>query len=246
LELGVLTSPRSQFVGSRDLYKGRDPRGLPAYTVADAARYVRIPPATLRSWIVGRQYPRQDGTGAFEPLIRPAGPQGVRLSFTNLVEAHVLRALRTQHGVPIHAVRTAIGYAESTLRISRLLLSEELRTHAGELFLDHLGHLINLSKSGQLAIRVVLEAYLQRVERDEQSIPLRLYPFITGSTANGVKTVVIDPSTGFGRPTVAGHGVATRILAQRIDAGESVEALAADYDIPRQAIEEAIVFEQAA
>lgn len=231
---------------NRALYGGRDPRDLAAYTVADAARYLRIPPATLRSWLVGRTYPLQSGTGASEPLIRPADPEAVRLSFTNLVEAHVLRALRAQHDVPLRAVRAAVAYAEDKLRISRLLLSDELRTNAGELFLDHLGQLINLSKSGQLAMRVVLEAYLRRVERDDRSIPVRLYPFITGTTADAARTVVIDPTVSFGRPTVAGHGVATRILAQRIDAGESVEALAADYDIPPQAVEEAIVFEQAA
>lgn len=233
-------------MGAGSLYHGHDPRDLPAYTVAEAARYLHIPPATLRSWLVGRTYPRQNGMGEFEPLIRPANPVDVNLSFSNLVEAHVLRALRTRHGISIAAVRPAIRYAEQELSISRLLLSDELRTHAGDLFLIRLGELINLTKSGQLALRKVLEAHLQRVERDERAIPLRLYPFITGSSVSGRRNVVIDPVRSFGRPSVAGHGVATRALAQRIDAGESVEALADDYDIPREVIEEAIVFEQAA
>ena len=35
----------------------------------------------------------------------PAHEQDLRLSFNNLIEAHVLRALRTRHKVPMSAVR---------------------------------------------------------------------------------------------------------------------------------------------
>jgi uncharacterized protein (DUF433 family) len=228
------------------LYQGRDPRELPAYGLAEAARYLRIPAATLRAWLVGRTYPRQSGVGSFEPLIRPADGGAARLSFNNLVEAHVLRALRTEHGVPIRAVRPALAYAERELGMARLLLSDELRTHAGQLFLDFYGDLVNLSRSGQLALRKILEAHLQRVERDERSLPRRLYPFLTGALTDGPRTIVIDPHVSFGRPTVAGHGVSTEVLARRIDAGESVDDLALDYALARQQIEEAIVFEKAA
>jgi uncharacterized protein (DUF433 family) len=228
------------------LYQGRDPRALPAYSLAEAARYLRIPSATLRSWLVGRTYPTQSGTGSFEPLIRPADARAGRLSFNNLVEAHVLRALRTEHGVPLRAVRPALTYAERELGIGHLLLSDELRTHAGELFLDYYGELVNLSKSGQLALRMVLEAHLQRVERDDSALPRRLYPFLTGALTDGPRSIVIDPRVSFGRPTLAGHGVTTEALARRIDAGETVEELAADYHIPARDIEQAIVFEKAA
>lgn len=228
------------------LYQGHDPRELPAYGVTEAAQYIHIPPATLRSWVAGRKYPRQDGVGSFEPLIGAADSRGVRLSFSNLVEAHVLRALRTQHGVELKAVRAALSYAERDLKIDRLLLSGELLTHAGEIFLEYYGGLLNLTRSGQLAIRMILEAYLKRVERDDRNIPIRLYPFLRGELANERRTVVIDPFVSFGRPTVAGHGVTTSALVRRVDAGESIEDLAADYDIPTQDIEEAILFERAA
>src|SRR4051794_26460459 len=46
-------------------------RDAAAYTLAEAARYVRLPAATLRSWVLGRQYPKADGRGDFPPLIRP-------------------------------------------------------------------------------------------------------------------------------------------------------------------------------
>lgn len=230
----------------RTIYDGRDPRELPAYGFADAARYLAVPAATVRSWVVGRTYPRQDGVGSFEPLIAPADSTGARLSFYNLVEAHVLRALRTRHAVPLKHVRPAITYAEKELGIQRLLLSEQMQTAGGDIFLEHLGSLINLSKSGQLAVKQLLAAHLERVERDNSAIPIRLYPFIGHGAEHESRPVVIDPRVSFGKPTVAGSGVRTSVLVQRIDAGESVPALAADYGLTETRINAAVLFERAA
>lgn len=118
-----------------------DRRDQPAYGLAEAARYLKVADATLRSWVIGRPYPKAGGSvGTFQPLIHPPQKRPPVLSFWNLVEAHVLRSLRTEHGVSIKAVRQALKYAEQTLRIKRLLLSQELRTDAGRVFLDRYGH----------------------------------------------------------------------------------------------------------
>jgi hypothetical protein len=42
---------------------------IPAYPVTDAARYLRIPLVTLRSWLKGRSYATKNGQQTFEPLI---------------------------------------------------------------------------------------------------------------------------------------------------------------------------------
>src|SRR6185503_1089191 len=123
------------------------------------------------------------------------------LSFSNLIEAHVLRSLRTEHGVPLGAVRKALTYAERELQIEHLLLREELRTAGGALFLDRYGELVNLSASGQLAIRKLFEAHLARVEWGKLRSAVRLYPFVFGEAANS-KPIVIDPTIAFGRPVV--------------------------------------------
>jgi hypothetical protein len=108
-----------------------DLRNQPAYGPAEAARYLRLPAATLRTWLVGRDYPKGDTHATFHPLIRPANSQPLQLSFYNLIEAHVLRAFRTEHGVALVEFRKAMAYAEKKLQLHRLLLSPELRTHAG-------------------------------------------------------------------------------------------------------------------
>jgi hypothetical protein len=78
-----------------------DPRNEAAYTVAEAGRYLKLANTTLRSWPA---VSKSGWVGQFQPLIHP--PQGLPplLSFWNLIEVHVLRALRTDHAVSIQVV----------------------------------------------------------------------------------------------------------------------------------------------
>lgn len=224
----------------------KDLRDQPAYTLAEAARYLKVANATLRSWVVGRAYPRGDGQAHFRPLIHPPVKQPPTLSFWNLIEAHVLRSLRTDHGVSMDALRKAISYAEKELNIQRLLLSRELRTGAGRVLLERYGKLIDLSASGQIAMRKVFEEHLERVEWNEWEFPVRLYPFVSSGHPSSGRTIAIDPNIAFGRPVIAKKGISTGAIVERIDAGEEMEALAADYDLGVPEIEEALVYERAA
>ena len=220
-------------------------RDQPAYGMAEAARYLKLPDATLRSWVVGRAYPKGGTVATFHPLIKLARKQPALLSFYNLIEAHVLRSLRTEHGVAIREVRKAIKYAERELNIERLLLNKALSTHAGQVFLDQYGKLISLTASGQLALRIMFEEHLKRVEWDNWQFPVRLYPYVSAEPTSA-RPIAIDPSIAFGRPIVLRMGVSTGAIAGRIDAGETVADLAEDYDLKPEEIEEAVLYERAA
>jgi uncharacterized protein (DUF433 family) len=220
-------------------------RDQPAYSLAEAARYLKLPAATLRSWTIGRDYPTVSHTAHFQPLIHVASAKSTQLSFYNLIEAHVLRSLRIDHAVAIKEVRAAIRYAESSLRIERLLLHKDLRAHAGEVFLDKYGELLNLSASGQLAMRRLLAEHLKRVEWDRRQFPIRLYPFISGESSAG-KPIAIDPAIAFGRPVIVRTGISTSVISERLDAGETIVELTDDYGLTAAEIEEAVLYERAA
>ena len=73
-------------------------------------------------------------------------------------------------------IRTALEYARNQLGVERVLLSKELRVMIGNLFLQHRDRLINVGKGGQEAMPEILQAYLERIERDVRGVPTRMYP----------------------------------------------------------------------
>lgn len=217
-----------------------DPRELPAYSPQEAGHYLRIPAATLRSWVRGRYYPTESGHRFFKPIIVLPNPRRSLLSFINLVEAHVLAAIRRKHRVPLPKVRQALAYVQSVFPSKHPLADHRFETDGLDLFIQKWGQLINISQHGQLAIRLLLVACLRRIERDPSGLPIRLYPFTRKLEPEEPRVVVIDPFVSFGRPVLAGTGIPTAVIAERYKAGESIDELARDYGHKRLGIEEAI------
>lgn len=143
-------------------------------------------------------------------------------------------------------MRKALAYAERNLDIDRLLLDKQLCTEAGRVFIDQYGKLIDLSASGQIAMRKMFEEHLKRVEWGVLEFPIRLYPFLSSGSENAARPIAIDPRIAFGRPIVVRKGVSTQAIADWIDAGETLEDLASDYSLELSEIEEAVLYERAA
>jgi uncharacterized protein (DUF433 family) len=232
------------------LYGGHDPREMPAYGIVEAAHYLQLPASTLRAWVRGRPYPTETGKKWAAPLITlpvPHDDNSLALSFVNMVEAHVLKALRRTHRVSMYKVREALSFLEVHFPSSHPLADQEFATNQVDLFIKKYGELVNINQDGQLAMRKVLGMYLSRIERDPQGVPIKLYLFTrdhrTGEAetlADEPKAIAIDPYVSFGRPTLVGTGVPTAIVAERYKAGDSIQELAHDYDLPPNSIEEAI------
>lgn len=218
----------------------QDPRELPSYTLVEAAHYLLIPVATIRSWVFGRYYPTRAGRRRFHPIIVLPDKHRPLLSFMNLVEAHVLNAVRRQHNVRLQKVRIALDYLKTQFPSKHPLAEQKFETDGLDLFIEQYGKLINISRDGQLAVRNLIQTYLRRIERDPKGAPIRLYPFTRARVPEEPKAVMIDPYVSFGRPVLAGTGIATAVVAERYKAGESVDELADDYGRRRSEIEEAI------
>jgi uncharacterized protein (DUF433 family) len=227
-----------------------DLRLSPAYSVAEAAHYLRMPEETLRSWVAGRLYPVGGKSKRSRPLIHLDDPKRQYLSFTNLVEAHVLAAIRRGHGVMLPKVRKALDYVQRRFRIERPLIDQTFQTDGLDLFVERYGELINASREGQHAMKEIIGVYLKRIARDAKGLPIKLYPFTRdtqaeAAAASNPRVVVVNPAVSFGRPVIAGTGVPVLSIYERYKAGDSVADLARDYRLEISAIEEAIRCEAA-
>ena len=221
-------------------YGGQDPRALPSYGIREAAHYLQIPTATLHSWVLGRYYPVKGGRRLFRPVLQLPSKQQNLLSFMNLIEAHVLDAIRREHNVPLPKVRQALAYLSRQFPSPHPLADQRFETDGLDLFVEKCGRLINISRTGQLALRAWLEAHLRRIDRDAQGLAARLYLFTRKHQPDEPKVIVIDPYISFGRPVLVGTGIPTAVIAERYKAGESLDQLAEDYGRPTKEIEEAI------
>ena len=92
-------------------------------------------------------------------------------------------------------------------------------------------------------MRRLFDEHLKRVEWDEWQFPVRLYPFVSVEMQTAERLIAIDPKIAFGRPVVIRMGISTETIAERIDAGETVQELASDYDVSPTEIEQAVVYD---
>jgi uncharacterized protein (DUF433 family) len=221
-------------------FKLPDPQYLPNYTIPQAAHYLRIPETTVRAWIEGRQYPTKRGKKIFQPLIETPNIRPHRLSFVNLLEIHILRALRTQHNIDLANVRAALDYLQTQLKQAHPLVSNTFLTGGIDLFVERCGNLLNVSQNGQLDLRKALGLHLDRIERDDRGLAIRLYPFTRPREERSPKILAFDPRIAFGRLAIPEIGVATDVLIDRYRAGDTIQDLAEDYNCDSAWIEEAI------
>ena len=221
-----------------------DPREIPTYTLGEAAQYLRIPRTTIRDWVTGRSFQNETVPRRSQPIIPVPKSIPRLLSFINLVEVHVLDAIRRQHNISLEKVRKAIQFLQKQFPSKHPLVDHNFETNGIHLFIEKYGQLINITQEGQLAIKDIMKAHLKRIEWDAQGIPQKLYPFIHKRVFRPGQieptTVVIDPRVSFGRPSIIGTGIPILIIAERYKAGETVEDLADDYGLQPLQIQEAI------
>lgn len=223
-----------------DFYGGKRPREVPLYTLAEAARVVRVPSATLRTWALGRSYATRGGDRRWPPLIRAADRETGLLSFANLVELHVLSILRGKR-VQVERIRSATAFIRERMKTEHPLADVDTHTDCVDIYVEYLDRLVSAS-SPQQPLRTVVEAYLQRIDCDEHGLASRLFP-ITRDDGTNARVVTIDPTLRFGRPVLASTNLETAVVADRFFAGDTAAALARDFEIDEAAVEEAIRFE---
>jgi uncharacterized protein (DUF433 family) len=220
--------------GATDIYGGRDPAEIPAYSIAEAAKWLSVPKSTVRAWVLGQR--------GFRPVIDLADKRSRALSFRNLVELHVLTAARREHKVPMQRVRQAVDFLQERLGVPNPLASQQLLTDGRDLLVEAYDQFLNISQSGQLEPRALVQAYLNRIEHDAGGL-VRLYPFSRKSVLEDPCAIEINPRVQFGRPCLRGTRVPTAEIADRCKAGESIESLAEDFGCPSDQILEAIRYE---
>src|ERR1022692_3718506 len=147
----------------------------PLYRKTEAARIIRVPASTLRSWadgaeLGGSRHLRKTSPFALITSTQPTTPRGPSVPFVGLAEAFVLAAFRSA-GVPMQRIRPAVSWLQENIGITQALASERLKTDGAEVLWDYghrardmglVGDLVVI-RNRQQVFRPVVNSYLRRV-----------------------------------------------------------------------------------
>ena len=122
---------------------------VPVYGTVEVAAYLRVPYQTLRYWTRGSE--------SVPPIIRPAGDDPPRLSFINLLECHVLSAMRAVYRLRVPKVRRALTTVKRLFPSPHPLVDLEFQIDSVDLFVQQLpDEIVNLSKGASLESKTFL------------------------------------------------------------------------------------------
>ena len=190
----------------------------PTYSLAEAARLLRISPSRLRWWLEGAVR----GERHYPPVLRSEPTGNSQVSWGEFIEAAYLREYRRH--VPLQRLRpfrevlsrefdTPYPFAVSKPLIAgRELVSEMQKS------LDVPEELWMVVGSGQLMLSAAAETFCRRVEFDEVTYEAMRYVVMEAA-----EPVYVNPRFSFGLPTV--QGVRTEIIAELYLAGEPRSAI---------------------
>jgi uncharacterized protein (DUF433 family) len=217
----------------------------PTYGLLQVDRVLGLPSGTARRWIDG--YTR--GGKSYPPVIREHPTGDEIATWGEFVETRLLAEFRDA-GVPMIRMRPAVDVLREQLNTAYPLASSRawLDTEGKELVRkvqERVGLERRLAlvvvRSGQSVLRWSKPAedfrssveWTSRHEGDAQ--PRLLRPI------HDLPDVTIDPLRGFGEPVV--RGVRTEIIAELVRAGETPDAIAELYELPRASIDAATRYE---
>ncbi len=205
---------------------------LPAYTVADTARYARTTPQTVYYWHFGG------------PTIGPALPGREHrrpLSYLELIEVAFVTTFRAL-GLSLQKIRKAREYAAQTLNSEFPFAELKWKTEGQHMLLDlwksepdfEGKRLIIGDADGQVTWQDMVG---DRFAEFDYQHDLALIWHVAGRQSR----VTIDPRIAFGAPMV--RGIATWVLKGRWKAGESIEDIEEDFQLDKSGIEQGLQFE---
>jgi uncharacterized protein (DUF433 family) len=214
---------------------------VPLYTVAEAARFLGVPPSTVGTWAHGyrRRSPnRAEVVG--EPIIASTGREGRRatIPFIGLAEGMVVSAFRNA-GVSLQHLRRAVAVLEKQMGIRHALASSRLYTDGAVILFDYAESAgdeelaeLTVVVSQQKVLSEVVREYLTRIEYADDWAASLVSP------ATDQRVVTVDPVRAFGQPIFIHGGARVEDVLDRFRAGERLSAVAEDFGVPVEDVED--------
>ncbi len=224
---------------------GRSAIGVGIYTVPQAARLTGVPRARIRRWLKGYEFghkgERRRSAPVWRAQLKPI-EDDLALGFLDLMEIRFVDAF-LKAGLSLPKVRKAAQLAKELVGRDHPFSTQKFRTDGRRIFaeLEHREHgdksMLDLERRQFGIYDVIVPSLLKGVEFDDQGQAARWHPF-----EKDAPLIVLDPQRQFGQPIVE-PGVQTSVIADAVRAEGSVDAVARWFEIPPEAVTQAVEFE---
>jgi uncharacterized protein (DUF433 family) len=227
------------------------PLSIGIYSQADAARLLGMNPSRLRRWVNGYTYWLRhrdaESRRAKPPVITksdlPILDGRVALSFLELMELRIVKALVDNKGISLQEVRKSAATARDVFNTphpfaSRRVFTERKRIYAS-VTPDAESEVLEMRRGR--AVQVVLGdliPMLEEVDFDEESSLVSIWWPLGKS-----EPVVLNPRIQFGAPVMAGTRVRTTVAAE-MARRTSVEIAADNLGLADRQVRASVQFEQ--
>lgn len=205
--------------------------GKGAYSIAEAARLLREPSGKVRRWVQ-----------EYAIVKRAFGPDSDKLSFLELMELYFVSSFRGE-GVSMQTIRKTAQAAASKFGTSYPFAVRRFDTDGKTIFATLLSHasdkeVIEDLEKGQYVFDSVLKPFFRKLEYSRSEEAMRFWPL--GREGR----VVLDVERRFGSPIDNESGVPTNSLYLAVQAGDDMATVAQWFDVPLQAVKDAVAFEE--
>jgi len=209
----------------------RDLRELPNYTIAEAARCLGIPVATLRSWFKGHS----KGGKAYGPFLKMSDAS--RLTFFEIMQADALFSMSRGNQTTLRTFRSQLKDLDPMDLVRKNIFFDR---HS--IYREFEACFVSLREQGQTYEKTVIEPYLKRVHYDSKNVAYRIYPFTSRADdiAIPLTNIVIDPKVCYGAVFHDKIGAPVTVIGKRFDLGDDEDVLAKDFGTTKEYIREAI------
>jgi uncharacterized protein (DUF433 family) len=222
---------------------------LPLYRIAEAAKYLGVPPATFGTWAKGYvRRPSGRPVVIGEPIVTALPSDGRNypaIPFIGLAEGMVLAAFRSK-GVAMQRIRPALAALAQTVGLKHALASKALYTDGAEVLYDYAeqqgdtpeamdARELVVVRNNQRIFAPVVQDYLERIEYAPDG-----YARLIHLPDYRYAEVVADPERSFGQPIFT-HGAARVVdVLERFWAGEDLSMVADEFGVPPPELEDAL------
>ena len=211
---------------------------LPAYRFSEAAGLTGTTAQTITRWYRGYESPGH----RMKPVLPSEGSP--LLSYLQLIEVAFVADFR-RLGIKLDRLRAAHEYCRKTFNSEYPFARYQFKTdgvHVLAEFAEHMGgfprttQLIITDAGGQVVWGQAIKERLEQFDYEE-GLAFRWHPRGRSSV------ILVDPRIAFGAPMIGETGVPTAVVKERYDAGEKLDEIADDFDLPHSQVVEALEFE---